>query len=125
MTRIKMHIFNVKLLFYPPCEVKCGLQNVGRGFLLSERQGSLLKLLLKKPMEGPTVLGRVLDIIMNPAKQGILPFFLSWWPGHNKWPNNSISNPFVQDMIQFFRSTWDHRWLLDHFSFNPLPFFSN
>ena len=27
MTRIKMHIFNVKLLFYTPCEVKYGLQN--------------------------------------------------------------------------------------------------
>ena len=27
MTRIKMHIFNVKLPFYHPCEVKCGLQN--------------------------------------------------------------------------------------------------
>ena len=27
MTKIKMHIFNVKLPFYPPCEVKCGLQN--------------------------------------------------------------------------------------------------
>ena len=27
MTRIKIHISNVKLLFYPPCEVKCGLQN--------------------------------------------------------------------------------------------------
>ena len=27
MTRIKMHIFKVKLPFYPPCEVKCGLQN--------------------------------------------------------------------------------------------------
>ena len=27
MTRIKMHIFKVKLPFYPSCEVKCGLQN--------------------------------------------------------------------------------------------------
>ena len=27
MTRIKMHISNVKLPFYPPCEIKCGLQN--------------------------------------------------------------------------------------------------
>ena len=27
MTRIKMHISNVKLPFYPPCEVKYGLQN--------------------------------------------------------------------------------------------------
>ena len=27
MTRIKMHIFKVKLHFYPPCEVKYGLQN--------------------------------------------------------------------------------------------------
>ena len=27
MTIIKIHIFNVKLPFYPPCEVKCGLQN--------------------------------------------------------------------------------------------------
>ena len=27
MTRIKMHIFNVKLPFYPSCEVKYGLQN--------------------------------------------------------------------------------------------------
>ena len=27
MTRIKMHISKVKLPFYPPCEVKCGLQN--------------------------------------------------------------------------------------------------
>ena len=27
MTRIKMHISNVKLPFDPPCEVKCGLQN--------------------------------------------------------------------------------------------------
>ena len=27
MTRIKMHIFKVKLPFYPPYEVKCGLQN--------------------------------------------------------------------------------------------------
>ena len=27
MTRIKIHISNVKLPFYPPCEVKCGLQN--------------------------------------------------------------------------------------------------
>ena len=27
MTKIKIHIFNVKLPFYPPCEVKCELQN--------------------------------------------------------------------------------------------------
>ena len=27
MTRIKRHIFKVKLPFYPPCEVKYGLQN--------------------------------------------------------------------------------------------------
>ena len=27
MTRIKMHISKVKLPFYPPCEVKCELQN--------------------------------------------------------------------------------------------------
>ena len=27
MTRIKIHISNVKLPFYPPCEVKCELQN--------------------------------------------------------------------------------------------------
>ena len=27
MTRIKMHIYKVKLPFYPPYEVKCGLQN--------------------------------------------------------------------------------------------------
>ena len=27
MTRIKMHISKVKLPFYPPCEVKCRLQN--------------------------------------------------------------------------------------------------
>ena len=27
MTRIKMHIFNVKFPFYPPYKVKCGLQN--------------------------------------------------------------------------------------------------
>ena len=27
MTKIKMHIFKVKLPFYLPCEVKCGLQN--------------------------------------------------------------------------------------------------
>ena len=27
MTRIKMHISNVKLPFYPQCEVKCELQN--------------------------------------------------------------------------------------------------
>ena len=27
MTRIKMHISKVKLPFYPPCEVKCKLQN--------------------------------------------------------------------------------------------------
>ena len=27
MTRIKMHIFKVKLPFYPPSEVKCRLQN--------------------------------------------------------------------------------------------------
>ena len=27
MTRIKIHISNVKLPFYPSCEVKCGLQN--------------------------------------------------------------------------------------------------
>ena len=27
MTRIKMHIFKAKLPFYPPCEVKWGLQN--------------------------------------------------------------------------------------------------
>ena len=27
MTRIKIHISNVKLPFYPPYEVKCGLQN--------------------------------------------------------------------------------------------------
>ena len=27
MARIKMYIFNVKLPFYPPCEVKCELQN--------------------------------------------------------------------------------------------------
>ena len=34
MTRIKMHISNVKLPFYPPCEVKYGLQNrVSTGLL--------------------------------------------------------------------------------------------
>ena len=27
MARIKMHISKVKLPFYPPCEVKCRLQN--------------------------------------------------------------------------------------------------
>ena len=27
MARIKMHIPKAKLLFYPPCEVKCMLQN--------------------------------------------------------------------------------------------------
>ena len=27
MTKIKMHISKVKLPFYPPCEVKCELQN--------------------------------------------------------------------------------------------------
>ena len=27
MTRIKKHISKAKLPFYPPCEVKCGLQN--------------------------------------------------------------------------------------------------
>ena len=27
MTKIEMHIFKVKLPFYPPSEVKCGLQN--------------------------------------------------------------------------------------------------
>ena len=27
MARIKMHIPKVKLPFYPPCEVKCRLQN--------------------------------------------------------------------------------------------------
>ena len=27
MTKIKMHISKVKLPFYPPCEVKCGLRN--------------------------------------------------------------------------------------------------
>ena len=27
MNRIKMHISKVKLPFYPPCEVKCVLQN--------------------------------------------------------------------------------------------------
>ena len=27
MTRIKMHISNVKLPFYPSCEIKYGLQN--------------------------------------------------------------------------------------------------
>ena len=42
MTRIKMHISNVKLPFYPSCEVKYGLQNrvstSGWSFLL-ERSG--------------------------------------------------------------------------------------
>ena len=27
MATVKMSISNVKSLFYPPCEVKCGLQN--------------------------------------------------------------------------------------------------
>ena len=27
MTKIKMHIFKAKLPFYPPCKVKCRLQN--------------------------------------------------------------------------------------------------
>ena len=27
MTKIEMHIFKAKLSFYPPSEVKCGLQN--------------------------------------------------------------------------------------------------
>ena len=27
MTRIKMHISKVKLSIYPPCEIKCSLQN--------------------------------------------------------------------------------------------------
>ena len=46
--------------------------------LLSEFQGSFSELLVKKSAKGPTILGGMLDIIMNPAKQGILPFFLRW-----------------------------------------------
>ena len=43
MTRIKIHISNVKLPFYTPCEVKCGLQNRVStrkflGFMVSQRE---------------------------------------------------------------------------------------
>nr|POE45924.1 hypothetical protein CFP56_44182 [Quercus suber]POF27026.1 hypothetical protein CFP56_40391 [Quercus suber] len=73
-------------------------------FLLSELQGSLPKLLVKEPMKGPAVLSKVLDIVMNLAKQRVLPFFFSRWLGYSKWPDNSIPNPFIQNMIQFFYS---------------------
>ena len=43
MIRIKIHISNVKLPFYPPCEVKCRLQNRVStrkflGFMVSQRE---------------------------------------------------------------------------------------
>ena len=67
--------------------------------LLREFQGSFSQLFVEESMEGPAILGGMLDIIMDPAKQKVLPFFFSWWPGHSKWPNNSISDPFVQEMV--------------------------
>ena len=53
MTRIKMHISKVKLPFYPPCEVKCGLQNgvlttTRIGTTLSPEMGSILVQFLKE-----------------------------------------------------------------------------
>ena len=39
---------------------------------MGELQGPLPELLLKKPLEGPKILSRVLDIIMDSTKQGIL-----------------------------------------------------
>ena len=57
-TRIKMHIFKAKLPFYPPCEVKCRLQNEvsivvryksNKGFSLS------LSLKIKKSNKGKKI----------------------------------------------------------------------
>ena len=38
MTRIKLYIFKVKLSFYPPCEVKYGLQNGVSTILLRKKK---------------------------------------------------------------------------------------
>ena len=61
------------------------------GFFLSEVQGLLPKFPVKELTKGPTILSRVLNIVMNLAKQMVLPFFFSRWPRYSKWPNNSIS----------------------------------
>jgi len=47
MTRIKMHIFKVKLPFYPPSEVKCELQNeVSTNFRLLFGRSHFLSMLI-------------------------------------------------------------------------------
>ena len=104
---------------------------LGKGFFcilgsrwVSSRVPSLSSF-VKTPSEGLTILSRVLDVIMNSAKQWILSFFLDGWPGYSEWPDDSVSNPLVQDMIQFFHSTWDHRWFLDRFSLWSLSLFSH
>ena len=93
-------------------------------FPLGELQSPLPKLFVKKPSEGRTILSRVLDIVMNPTKQGILSFFLGRWPRYSEWPSNSVSNPFIQNMVQLFCSTRDYRCFLSHFSLRSLSFFS-
>ena len=42
MTRIKMHISKVKLPFYPPCEVKCALQNRVSTLVMDAMKGELV-----------------------------------------------------------------------------------
>ena len=58
MARIKMHIPKAKLPYYPPCEVKCRLQN-GMSTIIPKRtlgmtqmpmRQSLLKLLVVEPV---------------------------------------------------------------------------
>ena len=66
---------------------------------LSKFQSFVSYFLVKEFAEGLAILGGVLDIIMNPAKQGILPFFFRWWLGHGEWSNHSVPNPFVQDVV--------------------------
>ena len=47
MTRIKIHISNVKLPFYPPCEVKYRLQN-GVSTVASKRDSLCMMILRAK-----------------------------------------------------------------------------
>ena len=53
-------------------------------FPLGELQGPFLEFLVKEPTEGPAIFGGTLDIVVNSVKQGVPPFFLNRWPGHNE-----------------------------------------
>ena len=81
MTRIKIHISNVKLPFYPPCEVKCGLQN--RVSTLGLKQSNLPQFTITlKDAEDTQAMIQLVKISLNPKWRRIalknLQFTLSY-----------------------------------------------